>query len=104
MAKPERGIPSLMMMPTPLEPSAAVDDQGGATEQGGESPATAPKPRARRRRIDPGEKTRGHKLSLPDAVFERLELTAIRRRSSVSAIAAEILDRNLPRLRIEQDG
>jgi hypothetical protein len=72
-------------------------------EQGGESPAAAPKPRARRRRIDPGEKTRGHKLSLPDAVFERLELTAIRRKSSVSAIAAEILDRNLPRLRIEQD-
>ena len=58
----------------------------------------------RRRRIDPGEKTRGHKLSLPDAVFERLELTAIKRKSTASAIAAEILDRNLPRLRIEQDG
>jgi hypothetical protein len=38
-----------------------------------------------------------------DAVFERLELTAIKRRSNVSAIAAEILDRNLPRLRIEQE-
>jgi hypothetical protein len=47
---------------------------------------------------------RGHKLTLPDAVFERLELTAIKRKSTVSAIAAEILDRNLPRLRIEQDG
>jgi hypothetical protein len=104
MPKPERGIPSLMMMPTPLEPSAASDDQGGATEQGGETAGATPKPRARRRRIDPGEKTRGHKLSLPDAVFERLELTAIRRKSTVSAIAAEILDRNLPRLRIEQDG
>jgi hypothetical protein len=41
---------------------------------------------------------------MSDAVFERLELTAIRRKSTVSAIAAEILDRNLPRLRIEQDG
>jgi hypothetical protein len=100
MAKPERGIPSLMMMPTPLEPSTA-DDQ---VEQGGETPVASPKPRQRRRRIDPGEKTRGHKLSMSDAVFERLELTAIRRRSTVSAIAAEILDRNLPRLRIEQDG
>lgn len=104
MAKPERGIPSLMMMPTPLEPSAAVDDQGGATEQGGETAGTAPKPRQRRRRIDPGEKTRGHKLSLSDAVFERLELTAIKRRMNVSQVAAEVLDRNLPRLRIEQDG
>jgi hypothetical protein len=101
MAKPERGIPSLMMMPTPLE--SPTDDQAGA-EQGAESPLPAPRPRSRRRKIDPGEKTRGHKLSLPDAVFERLELTAIRRRSTVSAIAAEILDRNLPRLRIEQDG
>jgi hypothetical protein len=100
MAKPERGIPSLMMMPTPLDHSA--DDQVDV-EQGGESPAPAPRPRSRRRRIDPGEKTRCHKLSLPDAVFERLELTAIKRRSTVSAIATEILDRNLPRLRIEQE-
>jgi hypothetical protein len=56
------------------------------------------------RRIDPGEKTRGHKLSLPDAVFERLQLHAIKRKSTASAIAADILDRNLPKLRIEQDG
>ena len=104
MAKTERGIPSLMMMPTPLEPSAVVDDQFGETEQGGETGGATPKPRQRRRRIDPGEKTRGHKLSRPDAVFERLELTAIKRKSTPSAIAAEILDRNLPRLRIEQDG
>jgi hypothetical protein len=103
MAKPERGIPSLMMMPTPLESSPA-DDQGGAAEQGADSPATPPRPRSRRRRIDPGEKTRGHKLSLPDAVFERLELTAIKRKSNISAVAADILDKNLPRLRIEQDG
>ena len=39
-----------------------------------------------------------------DTVFGRLELTAIKRRSNLSAIAAEILDRNLPRLRIEQEG
>ena len=45
---------------------------------------------------------RGHKLL--DTVFERLELTTIKRRSNVSAIAAEIRDRNLPRLRIEQEG
>jgi hypothetical protein len=39
MAKPECGIPSLMMMPTPLEQSPA-DDQGGAAEQGGDTAGT----------------------------------------------------------------
>jgi hypothetical protein len=34
-------------------------------------------------------------------MFERL--AAIKRRSTVSAIAAEILDGNLPRLRIEEE-
>jgi len=38
------------------------------------------------------------------AVFDRLELTAIRRRSNFSMVAADILDKNLPRLRIDQDG
>ena len=37
-------------------------------------------------------------------MFERLELTAIRRRSNVSTVAADVLDKNLPRLRIEQEG
>jgi hypothetical protein len=90
-----------MMMPTPLELVGA--DQGELEGQGGESPAPS-KPRPRRRRAAAGGPGRGHKLTLPDAVFERLELTAIKRRSNVSAIAAEVLDRNLPRLRIEQDG
>jgi hypothetical protein len=31
-------------------------------------------------------------------------LTAIQRRKTVSAIATEILDRNLPKLRIEREG
>ena len=100
MPKNERGVPNLMMMPTPLESA----DRDESAEQGGEPPATSPRPRSRRRRVDPAEKTRGHKLTLPDAVFERLELTAIRRRSTVSAVAADILDKNLPRLRIEQEG
>jgi hypothetical protein len=102
MAKPERGIPALMMMPTPLD--APVDAQVETDEgQGSDSPAPAPKPRPQRRRVPVGGAGRGHKLTLPDAVFERLELTAIKRRSNISAIASEILDRNLPRLRIEQD-
>ena len=43
------------------------------------------------------------KLTLPDPEFSRLELQAIKKGSTASAIAAEILDRNLPRLRIAVD-
>lgn len=48
-------------------------------------------------------KGRGRKLMLPDGVFDRLVLTAIKRGSTASAVAAEILDRNLPRHRIVTD-
>lgn len=47
-----------------------------------------------------GDKSKGRKLTLPDSVFDRLVLTAIKRGSTASAVTAEILDRNLPRLRI----
>jgi hypothetical protein len=50
-----------------------------------------------------GEKISAHKLSLPDSVFTRLELHAIKRGSTASAIAAEILDRQLPHHRITTD-
>lgn len=50
-----------------------------------------------------GDKVKGRKLTLPDGVFDRLVLTAIKRGSTASAVAAEILDRNLPRLRIAAD-
>jgi len=98
-----------------FRPSApAAGDDGPADDPGdpGDEPgrgdaartdaARAPKPR--RKRVPAGGETRGRKLSLPDGVYDRLQLLAIRRRTTVSAIAAEVLDRNLPRLRIEQDG
>ena len=52
-----------------------------------------------------GDKGKGRKrrLTLPDGVFDRLVLTAVKRGSTASAVAAEILDRNLPRLRIAAD-
>jgi hypothetical protein len=40
---------------------------------------------------------------LTDAVWDRLQLEAIRKRTTVSAIAGDLLDRNLPRLRIARD-
>jgi len=36
-------------------------------------------------------------------VFERLSLHAIKKRSNASMVAAEILDRNLPKHRIATD-
>lgn len=47
--------------------------------------------------------TKGRKLYLPDEIHDRLRLLAFSRREKVSTIAAEILDRNLPRLRIERE-
>jgi hypothetical protein len=55
------------------------------------------------RRPPSGAGTRGRKLHLPDDVHDRLWLLARQRRKSVSAVAAEILDRNLPRLKIERE-
>jgi len=90
------------MKPTPHE--TPVIDQSDTAEQGGELSAPTSKPRPRRRRVPAGGETRGHKLTLPDALFDRLQYTAIQRKSNISAIAAEILDRNLPRWRLERDG
>jgi hypothetical protein len=52
---------------------------------------------------DGEDSVRGRKLQLPDSVFERLSLHAIKRKTNASAIAAEILDRNLPKHRIATD-
>jgi hypothetical protein len=111
-ASKERGIPSLasaLIRPTnttPTPPEEAASDQAdeGDAEQGRGAAPSEPKPRSRSRRSTTGGETRGRKLSLPDAVFDRLQLTAIQRRKTISAVAAEILDRNLPRLKIEREG
>jgi len=74
--------------------------------QGRGEPAAAGEPRAprtRRKRPVAGGETKGRKLSLSDAIYDRLQLAAIQKRTTVSAIAADILERNLPRLRIERD-
>jgi hypothetical protein len=75
----------------------------GTARAGGEANAVPRKPALRKARPAAGEKCSAHKLSLPDSVFTRLELIAIKRGSTASAVAAEILDRNLPRLRIAAD-
>jgi hypothetical protein len=102
----QRGIPALpaaLIKPTLHDDQAddPVDDQADGQQSRG---ALAEPRKTRIRRASPGGETRGRKLSLPDSVFDRLQLAAIQRRKTMSAVAAEILDRNLPKLRIEREG
>jgi hypothetical protein len=90
------------------DPGPDADPDGGRRGRGGDAaeaePDAEPRPsRARRRRTPPGGETRGRKLHLPDPLHDRLKLVAFQRRTTASAIAAEILDRALPRLRIERE-
>jgi hypothetical protein len=76
-----------------------VDDQG----EGDQGRGAIPGRRRRARRALPGGKVSGRKFQLPDAVFERLALQALKKRTSPSAIVADILDRELPKHRIATD-
>jgi hypothetical protein len=90
----------------PAEPTIPPDDAGDATAEGpgrGAAPE-ARTPRARTRRPPVSTETKGRKLHLPDDVHDRLWLLARQKRKSVSAVAAEILDRNLPRFKVEREG
>ena len=100
-------VPSGLFRPTsspdvePVEPAGDQVETEGRGDAVTQNEARAARPR--RRRTPVGGETRGRKLILPDSVFDRLQLLAIQRRATVSSVAAEILDRNLPRLRIERD-
>jgi hypothetical protein len=82
----------------PIEDPAEGDSQGR-----GEANGNARKPPRRRPKPTAGEKASAHKLTIRDSVFNRLELHAIKRGLTASAIAEEILDRQLPRHRIVTD-
>lgn len=87
--------------PEQVEPTVEPDDQGDGQGRGGDS-RPVPKPR-KRRPVAPSEKTSKRGLYLTDAVWQRLQLAAVQRKTNVSAIAGDVLERNLPRLRIERD-
>jgi hypothetical protein len=83
---------------------APVDDQAddGTNGEGrGGLRATRPA-RPRKGKLKPGEKPRGCKFALPESVFERLRQTAIKRKTSMSVVVAEILDGKLPYFEIVQ--
>jgi hypothetical protein len=102
-------LPAGLLRPTTPPPPPEADDEpdpddeAGAAEDQGRG--DAPKPRARRRRRPPvtGE-AKGRKIHLPDEIHDRLRLLAFQRRTTISAVATDILDKNLPRLRVERDG
>jgi hypothetical protein len=106
-----RGVPNLLIRPTnpapqPAEVEAAQgegEDLAEPADQGrGDQRSAAPKAR-RRRPSAPADKTSKRGVYLSDAVWERLQLEAIRKKTNVSAIANDVLDRNLLRLRIERE-
>lgn len=106
MASNARGVqlPSALIRPTSPEPAPGLEPEDGAepAEQGRGEARPAPRARARRPKAT-SEKTSKRGLYLTDATWERLQLESIRKKTSVSAIAGDILERNLPRLRIARD-
>ncbi len=58
--------------------------------------------RSRKGTLKPWEQLRGCKLTVPETAFERLRQTAIKGKASMSVVAAELLDRNLPDFEIVQ--
>jgi hypothetical protein len=101
----------LLRSTTPPEPTFSaepVDEsaEGGAGESLRADPPEqrTPAPKPRRKRAPVGGETRGRKLHLPDGVHDRLWLLARQRRTTVSAVAADILDKNLPRFKVEREG
>jgi hypothetical protein len=120
MASNSRGVPALgaaLIRPTrpEHEPDPAADapevggavapaDPGGSQGRGAADPRPGPRGNRRRRVDKPADKTDKRGLYLTRSVWERLQLEAIRKQTTASAVAGDILERNLPRLRIERDG
>jgi hypothetical protein len=107
-------MPNALIRPTPHEPRNGdqVDesiegdeprngDQVDESIEGESRGGTSPKLKSGR--APKKEKSHGRKLTLPDSLFDRLQLYAIKKRKTVSAAAAEVLDRNLPKLRIADE-
>ena len=111
-----RGIPALpstLIRPmgpttTPSEPEAGqvdLDEPGEPAEgqgRGDQRGSAARKPR-RKPPSSPAEKTNKRGLHLTDSVWDRLQYEAIRKRTTVSAVAGEMLERTLPRFKVERE-
>jgi hypothetical protein len=77
-----------------------ADDQVDGESRGGMQTS---RPRRRGRPVPP-VKGKGRKLTISDAVFERLKLAAMRKKpmATMSALANDLLDRTLPHFEVKQ--
>jgi hypothetical protein len=92
--------------PSPLEsdePDGPVEGQGRGDQRASASGSAVPKPR-RKKAAAPAEKLNKRGLHLTDSVWDRLQYEAIRRKTTVSAIAGDVLERNLPRFQVTREG
>lgn len=94
-----QGMPAGLIVET--TPHESPNDGDGETN--GQSRGETSRARGRRRRSAPGGKVSGRKFQLPDPIFERLQLHAIKKKSNPSAVLADILDRTLPKHSIATD-
>lgn len=78
-----------------------ADDQIDGESRGGNKGS---RPRRPRGAVPPVKEGRGRKLTISDAVYERLQLAAMRKkpRATMSALANDLLDRNLPHFEVKQ--
>jgi hypothetical protein len=97
-------LPGGLLRPTTQpesdEPTEAADDTGAESRGGTSSPSIKP----RRKRVVANTPTKGRKLHLSDDIHDRLWLLARSRKTNVSAVACDILDKALPRWRVEREG
>jgi len=88
--------------PTLEENGEPVDSLAGETNGQSRGGLRATRSRSKRPRFKPGEKPRGCKLTIPDTVFDRLRQTAIKRGKTMSVLAGEILNRELPYFEVKE--
>jgi hypothetical protein len=90
--------------PAPPDDGEAEGRGDAAAEAHASNGRPAPAPaRPRRKRTPASGKTKGCKIHLPEELHDRLWLLARHKRSTVSAVATEILDKNTPRFRLERE-
>jgi len=78
-------------------PPELADDQADIQSRGDAGPARTRAPRQRRPPVDDSEKGKGRNLKIPDSVFRRLELEALRRQTDNSKLVTKILHSALPK-------
>lgn len=101
-------LPGGLLRPTtrPEQGESTVDtiENGDDATTEGRGGVSVASPRTRRKRVVVSTATKGRKLHLPDDIHDRLWLLARAKKSTVSAVASDLLDKALPHWRVEREG